>query len=152
MEKQLVVFKVEDEFYASDISVVDSIIKMPEITKLPHTPYFVEGVTNLRGTVIPIIDLRKRFGLSEAEIAKETRIIVVDMDNLVTGMIVDAVTEVLRIQDAIIQPLSPLVYTPASQFMSGVAKLEEKLIVLLDFKKVLSQGEQISLQEFTESL
>ena len=99
MEHQLVVFELGKEHYAVDISAVESIIKMQAITVVPHTPAFVEGVTNLRGSVLPVIDLRKRFGLAMDEISKKSRIVVIALGKTKVGMIVDAVSEVLRVPD-----------------------------------------------------
>ncbi|HEX2979673.1 MAG TPA: chemotaxis protein CheW, partial [Anaerolineaceae bacterium] len=85
MEHQLVVFELANEHYAFDIATIDGIIKLQQITKLPHTPAFVEGVTNLRGTVVPVIDLRKRFGLAQAPASRETRIVVAYIDDTKVG-------------------------------------------------------------------
>jgi purine-binding chemotaxis protein CheW len=94
MENQIVVFEIGSEDFGVEISSVESIIKMQPVTRLPHTPEFVEGVTNLRGKVLPVIDLRKRFGLPPKEADKNSRIIVVSLGETETGMIVDAVSEV----------------------------------------------------------
>ncbi len=92
MESQLVVFDLVDEHYGVDIAVVDGIVKMQAITAVPRAPSFVEGITNLRGEVLPVIDLRKRFGLPLGETTKETRIVNVEMDGVKVGMVVDAVS------------------------------------------------------------
>jgi chemotaxis signal transduction protein len=97
MENQLIAFDLANEHYGVDIGAVESIIKLQPITAVPHAPGFVEGITNLRGMVLPVIDLCKRFGLSVEEVTKETRIVVVEMDSMQVGMVVDAVTEVLRV-------------------------------------------------------
>lgn len=150
MENQLVVFKLANEYYGVDIALVESIIKMQTLVAVPHAPDFVEGVTNLRGVVLSVVDLRKRFGLPEIETSKDTRIIVVEINNLTVGMIVDAVTEVLRLQEESIQPPPPLMVTAASAFITGIAKIDERLVILLDLKKVLSLEEttQLSSAEF----
>ena len=96
-ELQLVIFDLAAETYGVDIGSVREIIRMQETTKVPRTPDFVEGVINLRGKVIPVIDLRKRFGFKRAEATKDTRIVVVDIDGNDIGVVVDAVTEVLRL-------------------------------------------------------
>lgn len=142
MEHQLVVFELSNEHYGVNISAVESIIKMQTITVVPHAPSFVEGVTNLRGTVLPVIDLRKRFGLALTEHGKETRIVVVDIDGVKVGMIVDGVSEVLSVSDDQIEPPSPIVTTVDSAFIRGIAKLEERLIIMLDLAKVLSVTEK----------
>ena len=96
MEQQLVVFELANEFYGINIAVVESIIKMQAITQLPQTPDYVKGVTNLRGSVLPVIDLRIRFALEAQEDTRQTRIIIVTMGNIKVGVVVDGVSEVLR--------------------------------------------------------
>src|SRR5512141_1197529 len=99
MEHQLVVFELASEFYGIDIAVVESIIKMQAITQLPQTPAYVKGVTNLRGSVLPVIDLRTRFALETKEDTRQTRIIIVTMGDIKVGVVVDGVSEVLRVSD-----------------------------------------------------
>ncbi|MEW5958862.1 MAG: chemotaxis protein CheW [Chloroflexota bacterium] len=151
MENQLVVFKLANEHYGVDIAAVESIIKMQGITAVPRAPEFVEGVTNLRGTVLPVIDLRKRFGLPLEDHTKDTRIIVIEMSGSIVGMIVDAVTEVLRVSPEAIEPPSPLVTTVDSAFITGIAKVEGRLIILLDLSKVFSVYEGAALQNFHQA-
>jgi len=152
MEQQLVIFELADEQYGLDIASVESIIKIQGITAVPQAPAFVEGVTNLRGVVLPVIDLRKRFGLANIDKSKETRIVVVEMGDTTVGMVVDAVTEVLRISSDSIEPPSPLVTTVDSTFITGIAKVEERLIIMLDLGKVLSVQEQGQLQAVKEAV
>jgi purine-binding chemotaxis protein CheW len=146
MENQLVVFDLANEHYGVDIAAVDGIVKMQQITAVPHAPSFVEGITNLRGEVLPVIDLRKRFGLSQGDATKETRIVHVNVDGVRVGMVVDAVSEVLRVAEEDIEPPSPIVTTVDSGFITGIAKVDERLIILLDLGKVLSTEEQAELQ------
>ena len=138
-EQQLVVFDLSTEAYGIDISAVRSIIRMQEITEVPGTPEFVHGVTNLRGRVIPVVDLRKRFNLVVTEQTKETRIVVVDISGQDIGMIVDAVTEVMRIPTDAVEPPSSVITTMDSDYLLGIAKLEDRLVILLDLGKVLSE-------------
>jgi len=147
MEHQLVVFDLANEHYAVDIAAVEGIIKMQPITVVPHTPAFVEGVTNLRGEVLPVIDLRKRFGLPvDNTRGKDTRIVTVEIDGKKVGMVVDAVSEVLRVPDEAIEPPSPIVTTVDSAFIKGIAKVDERLIILIELSKVLSNEEQAGLR------
>ena len=146
MEHQLVVFELGKEHYGVDISAVESIIKMQPITVVPHTPSFVEGVTNLRGSVLPVIDLRKRFGLSLDDISKHSRIVVIALGKTKVGMIVDAVSEVLSVAEDAIEPPPPMVTSVDTTFIIGIAKIESKLVILLDLSKVLSLHEVGSLQ------
>ncbi|MEE8391310.1 MAG: chemotaxis protein CheW [Anaerolineae bacterium] len=161
MEKQLVVFTLSNEDYGVDIAAVEGIIKMQAITAVPHAPSFVEGITNLRGKVLPVIDLRKRFGLAQADTTKETRIVHVEIDGTRVGMVVDAVTEVMRVSDENIEPPSPLITTAGGDaaglaagrnvFITGIAKVDERLIILLDLAQVFSSEEQVELQTIQQA-
>ncbi len=152
MENQLVVFDLADEHYGVDIGAVESIIKMQPITGVPHTPVFVEGVTNLRGAVLPVIDLRKRFGLPAREATKDTRIVVVEMNGETVGMVVDAVSEVLSVPDEDVEPPPSLVSTVESVFIIGIAKSDERLVILVDLSQVLNVEEHASLQALQQTL
>ena len=145
MENQLVVFDLAREHYGVDIAAVEGIIKMQAITVVPQAPAFVEGVTNLRGKVLPVVDLRRRFGLPAADATKETRIVVVEMNGVTVGIVVDGVSEVLRVEPEAIEPPSPIVTTIDSAFIRGIAKVDQRLIILLDLAKILSLGEQTTL-------
>jgi len=136
-EKQLVVFDLADETYGVDIGSVREIIRIQEITKVPRTPDYVEGVINLRGKVIPVIDLRKKFGFEKAEVTKDTRIVVVDINGADIGVVVDAVTEVLRLSSDAVEPPTGVITTAESDYLLGIAKLESRLIILLDLQKAL---------------
>ncbi|NMC11679.1 MAG: chemotaxis protein CheW [Chloroflexi bacterium] len=145
MEHQLVVFELANEHYGVDIAMVEGIIKMQQITAVPHAPSYVEGVTNLRGAVLPVIDLRKRFNLPPEDTTKNSRIIHIAIDNVKVGMIVDAVSEVLRVPEEAIEPTPPIVTTVDSAFITGIAKIDNRLVILLDLGKVLSINEQEKL-------
>lgn len=146
MSAQLVVFIVAKEYYGLDIAVVKEVITLRPITAIPRTPAFVEGVTNLRGKVLPVIDLRKRFGLPIGEVTKHSRIVVVEINDTMVGMLVDAVSKVLTVPEGAIEPPSPLVTTVDSAFITGIAKVDDLLIILLDVEKVLSPEEKVQLQ------
>jgi purine-binding chemotaxis protein CheW len=146
MERQLVIFSLAEELYGVDIAAVEGIIKMQAITAVPHAPPFVEGVTNLRGKVLPVIDLRKRFGLNASQTTRDSRIVTVEVAGLKVGMVVDGVSEVLRVPEDAIVPPSPLVTTVDSAFITGIAKVADRLIILLDLGKVMSVEEQALLQ------
>ncbi|MEF3697216.1 chemotaxis protein CheW [Desulfolutivibrio sp.] len=139
---QLVTFSIGEEEFGVDILKVQEIIRMMEITKVPRAPDFVEGVINLRGKVIPIIDLRKRFGLSTREHDKHTRIIVIEINNMIVGFVVDSVSEVLRIPSNTVEPPPPVVSGLESEYISGVGKLEDRLLILLDLDRLLSGEER----------
>lgn len=136
-ELQLVSFNIGTEEFGVDILKVQEINRMVDITKVPQAPGYVEGVINLRGKVIPIIDLRKRFSLELKEADKNTRIVVVDIGGNILGMIVDSVSEVLRLPANTIEPPPELVTGINSEYISGVAKLEDRLLIFLDLSKVV---------------
>jgi len=139
---QLVSFKLGNEEFGIDILMVQEINRMLEITKVPKSPDFIEGVINLRGRVIPIINLRKKFGLPDKETDKSTRIVVVNLSDKVIGMIVDAVSEVLRLSSNTVEPPPPMVSGVESEYIKGVGKIDDKLLILLDLNKLLSGKEQ----------
>lgn len=140
---QLVSFNLDNEEYGVDVLKVREIIRMPSITRVPNTPHYVEGVINLRGKVIPIINMRRRFGLIEVEYDKQTRIMVMDVEGELMGFIVDAVSEVIRISSSEIQP-SPAVVTSGidQECIAGVINQADRLLVLLDLQKMFSQDER----------
>lgn len=143
---QLVSFNLDAEAFGVDIAVVQEIVRMPEITRVPRAPAFVEGVVNLRGKIIPVVDLRKRFGLKLSEATKGTRIIVVTIGGRTVGMIVDAVSEVLRLDADSIEPTPEMVSSPIdASFLRGIAKLEGRLLILLDLGLVLDAKETEAL-------
>ncbi|MBN2005332.1 MAG: purine-binding chemotaxis protein CheW [Anaerolineae bacterium] len=142
---QAVVFKLADEVYGVDIAAIEQIIELQRITTVPHTPPYIAGLTNLRGTVLPVIDLRKRLELPVKDPTREMRIIVAQIRGARVGMIVDTVTEVLHIPEANVEPPSPLVTTIDSAYIIGIAKLSEEarsreagpLVVLVDLEQIL---------------
>ena len=142
---QLVTFKLGDEEFGVDILKVQEIIRMMPITRVPNAPVFVEGVINLRGKVIPVIDMRKRFGLSPCERDNQTRIEVMDLEGQIVGFVVDAVSEVLRINESTVEPPPAVVAGIGAEYMKGVGKLKDRLLILLDLDKLLSQAEMQSL-------
>ena len=142
---QLVTFSIADEEFGVDILKVQEIIRTMEISKVPRAPDFVEGVINLRGKVIPIIDLRRRFGLAYKAHDKDTRIIVIEITDVIVGFVVDAVSEVLRIPASTVEPPPPVVAGLDSEYISGVGKLENCLLILLDLDKLLSVDDMAML-------
>ena len=142
---QLVGFKIAEEEYAVDILMVQEIIRMMQVTKVPNAPDFVDGVVNLRGRIIPVIDLRSKLGLPKKEVDKDKRIIVVEVSGKTVGFIVDAVTEVLRIPASITEPPPDLITNVNSEFIKAVGKLEDRLLILIDLEKILSSNEKLEL-------
>lgn len=147
---QLVSFRTGEEEFGVDILKVQEIIKMLTITKVPNSPEFVEGVINLRGKVIPVIDLRKRLSLQSKEHDNKTRIVVVDLDGSTFGFIVDEVNEVLRISEKTLEEPPELVSRVNSDFITSVAKLEDRIIILLDLNQLLQKAEKRELAELAE--
>ena len=144
---QLVTFSIGGEEFGVDILKVQEIIRMLDITRVPKATEFVEGVINLRGKVIPIIDLRKRFGLVSKGHDKNTRIIVIDINDMIVGFIVDSVSEVLRIPADTVEPPPPVVAGLDSEYISGVGKLDDRLLIFLDLDRLLSQEERDVLSQ-----
>lgn len=150
-ERQVVLFDLNKEAYGVDISQVREIIRMQEITRVPRVPEFVEGVINLRGKVNPVVDLRARFSMPSTERTDEHGIVVVDVDGQDIGMVVDAVTEVSRTPSDSIEPPSSVITTDDSEYLTGIVKTDDKLIILLDIAKVISESEASALEEIQQS-
>ena len=138
---QLVGFRVDKEEFAVDILQVQEINKMIGITKIPNSPSFVEGVVNLRGRIIPVIDLRTRLHLKRKEPDSKSRIIVVEITGKTLGFIVDEVSEVLRIPESITELPPDMVTNIDSEFITAVAKLEDRLIILINLEKIIKPEE-----------
>lgn len=150
-EMQLVTFNLGKEEFAVPILQIQEINRLTEITRVPKSPDFVEGVINLRGKVIPVIDLRKRFGLPQGELGKYARIIVVNMDSRMLGLIVDSVSEVLRLSEDAIEPPPPVVAGIDSEYIRGLGKMEGRLLILLDLNKILTKEEKRELVEVSKT-
>ena len=140
---QLVGFRLDNEDYAIAITKIQEIILMKPITRIPQVPDFIEGLINLRGSVIPIVNLRKRFGLPPREIDDETRTIVVNVHEKTVGCVVDAVTQVMRINRDQIQSPPLGVMAVNHQYLAGLAKLDDRLMIILDIDK-LFQAEELA--------
>jgi purine-binding chemotaxis protein CheW len=147
---QLVSFKIGNEEFGIEILQVQEINRMMQITKVPNSPDFVEGVVNLRGRIIPVVDLRKRLNLHSPEHDNNTRIIVVDLEGSTLGFVVDEVSEVLRISSSITEPPPPLVAGINSEYITAVGKLEDRLLILLDLKKIFSNEENKLIEQVVQ--
>lgn len=144
-EKQYVIFQLGNETFGLDIAKVWEIINFQNITKVPQAAEFIEGIINLRGKVIPVLDLRKRFALSTNEDSHAIRIIVVEIQGNIMGIMVDGVSEVLRISSEIVEAPPPAITNLDAEYLEGVAKLDDKLIIMLNIEKVLSNQEAAEL-------
>ena len=142
---QLVTFKLGSEEFGVDILKVQEIIRLLPITKVPNAPKFVEGVINLRGKVIPVIDMRRRFGLPPGDRDSHTRIKVMSLQGQVVGFVVDAVSQVLRIPESTVEAPPAVVAGIGSEYMRGVGKLDDRLLILLDLDKLLTEREASAL-------
>jgi purine-binding chemotaxis protein CheW len=149
-EMKAIVFQLKDEEYGVGVHQVRSIERIQEITRVPRTPLFVKGVINLRGIVTPVIDLRSRFDLDEKEHTDETRIIIVNANDLEVGMIVDSANDVIDVPASAVEPAPKVVGGIDAEYLDGVAKLEKRLLILLNLEKVLNPEEIIALRQFKE--
>ena len=140
-ELQIVGFRIGRETFGLPISLVHEIVRPPEITNVPHAPEYVEGVMNLRGRIVPVIDLRRRFGGAAIANSRKNRVLVVDVESRAVGLIVDSASEVLKISDAQIEPPPNVLTDAATSYVTGVAKYQGRLIILVDLKRILQSGE-----------
>jgi len=148
--RQFVSFVVGGEEFGVNILTVQEIIRPVEITRVPHAPDFVEGVINLRGRILPVIDLRSRFGFPDRDQDEDTRIVVVEMGAQTVGFITDSVREVLRVDANTIEPAPDIAVGVDAHYLRGVAKLDERLLILLDLEGILSKEETEALQELED--
>ncbi len=152
MEKdhQVVGFRIGNETYGVRIASVREIVRVPEITSVPNAPEAIEGVINLRGKIIPVMDLRKRFGAKEVVSDKRNRILVVELENKLLGLIVSAASEVLKIPPSEIEAPGTVFAEGESSYVTGVGKLKGRLVILLDIGRLLRQPEFKKLEEAAE--
>lgn len=139
---QIVVFQLDNEYYGADIAVVREVVPLQRVTYVPRTPDYVLGVINLRGRVIPVIDLRRRLGLPMRAVTKATRIAIGEVDGDQVGMVVDSVEEVARVPAEAVEPPSSLLSQIDREHVLGVAKLKDRLITLLDLRRILVREER----------
>jgi purine-binding chemotaxis protein CheW len=152
MEKELQVvgFRIGDETFGVRIGSVREIVRVPEITTVPNAQDTIEGVINLRGKIIPVIDLRKRFGQTQIVTDKKNRILVVELDGKLVGLIVNSASEVLKIPPSEIESPGSVFADNESSYVTGVGKLKGRLIILLDISKLLHRPEFKKLEEAAE--
>lgn len=143
----LVTFSLLGEVFGLPILDVREIIRMTDITPVPQAPGFVEGVINLRGQILPVVDLRKRFGIQAREVDESTRVIVVELTNSAVGLIVDSVSEVLRIPaDVVAPPPSLVAGSIGSEYIKGIGHYDERMIILIEMRKVFNEEEMGALE------
>jgi len=146
-EIKFVIFRLGDEEFGAPIQQVHEILRMVEITRVPRAPQFIEGVINLRGKVMPVLDLRQRFELPQNTPIGQQRIMEVEIENQVLGMIVDSVTEVISVPVDAIETPPPMIADIGGEYLNGIAKLHDRIIILLNFDKVLSQQETQQIEQ-----
>lgn len=140
-EMQLVVFSLNDELCGADTSQIQEIVKYQDVTKVPRMPKFVDGIINLRGRVIPIINLNKRFELGETEITKKTKIIITKIDNSYIGFVVNDVSEIIKLSENEIETPPEIIQKDGSEYLRGVGKKEDKLISILNLNSIMTNVE-----------
>lgn len=141
-EIQLVAFKLGREEYGISILQVQEIKRMTDITRVPHTPAYIRGVMNLRGSILPVLDLKKRLGLKSNEFTEDTRIVIVKVAELSVGLIVDAVSEVLAIEQTSIEYTQSVVSGVAANYLDGVGKLDNRLLILLNLAAIIGTNQE----------
>jgi purine-binding chemotaxis protein CheW len=150
-ELHIVGFRVGRETFGVPIGLVHEIVRVPEITAVPDSPGYVEGVINLRGKIVSVVDLRKRFGEKEITSHKRNRILVTEVEGKMVGLIVDAASEVLKIPDSEVE-LPPSVFEEGElNYVTGVGKLQGRLVILIDLSKILQKGELRRLGEMAQT-
>ncbi|MHB9154424.1 MAG: chemotaxis protein CheW [Endomicrobiales bacterium] len=145
--QQLVVFNLADEEYGVTIIQIQEIIRQPEIARIPGMPAFIEGVINLRGKIIPVIDLRKRFALDEKVATDKTRVVVADAGGQTIGLVVDSVSEVVNLSLDQIEAIPPTIASVDAEYLSGVGKLDKRMVILLDLSKLLNDLERVAVEQ-----
>jgi purine-binding chemotaxis protein CheW len=148
----LVTFRVGTELFGVPISAVQEIVRVPAISRIPQSPEFVEGVINLRGRIITVIDMRKRLGQAPVELdndvnARKARILVVEAEGRLVGVIVDEVAEVLRLSEDQTEPAPPMVAGLSNQYIRGVGKLKDDLLILIEIEKILTVEQLEAIDE-----
>ncbi len=137
-KKQYIIFRTDCDEYGADISKVNIIERYMNITRVPTTPPYIKGVINLRGDIIPVMDLRTRFGLKEKEAEDDTRIIIFNINKVILGVIVDAVVEVVQMEEVQIESVTGIVDEKNLDYISGVAKIGQRLITFINVEKLIS--------------
>jgi purine-binding chemotaxis protein CheW len=150
--KQLISFTIGTEEYGLDLLRVKEVIRVRQITWLPRAPHCVKGIINLRGDVIPLVDLRDRFGLPPIQETAMTRVIVVEVAGRSVGVVVDSASQVVRVPAGQFDPAPPVMGTATGEFITGVGKIGEKLIILIDVDKVFSVEDMNQISNSLERL
>jgi len=149
---QLVGFRIGKETFGVPIHLVHEIVRLPEITAVPDAPEYIEGVINLRGKIVSIVDLRKRFGETRIEASRKNRILVAEIETKMVGLIVDAASEVIRLPESEIEAPPQVFADSELKYVTGVGKLNGRLVILIDLTKILQKGELRRLGELAPTV
>jgi purine-binding chemotaxis protein CheW len=144
-ELQLVVFRLDNEEYGINIMQVQEISPYQKLTKVPNSPAFVDGIVNLRGDVIPVVSLKKKFNLIESQVTELTRLIVINNGNRRTGFVVDDASEVITISDKDVEEAPPMIVGADRKYIQGVGKIDKRILIILDLHKLLTEEEKNQL-------
>lgn len=148
---QIVGFRVGNETFGVPIQSVHEIVRMMDITSVPDAPVYIEGVINLRGKIIPVVDLRKRFGETEIKASKKNRILVAEIGTKMVGLVVDAASEVLKLPPSDIDPPPNVFEDGELNYVTGVGKLNGRLVILVELSKIMQRGELRRLSDLVDS-
>lgn len=143
---QLVGFRNGDEFFGVPISKVREIVRVPEITPVPDMPDFLKGVINLRGRIVAVVDMSKRLGTSGAGARKTNRVLILELGGSLTGLIVDSVSEIVKIEEDAIEPPPEMISSIGAEYVTGVGKLRDRLFVLLEIEKLMRPEEMLRIR------
>ena len=149
---QLVGFRIGKETFGVPINLVHEIVRLPEITAVPDAPEYIEGVINLRGKIVSIVDLRKRFGETHIEASRKNRILVAEIERKMVGLIVDAASEVIRLAEGEIEAPPEIFQESDVKYVTGVGKLHGRLVILIDLNKILQKGELRRLADMAPAI
>lgn len=141
-EKQFVIFKLGEQKYCVDIMYVGGITEYKGATKVPEAPYFVEGVINLRGSIIPIINLKRRFSIPETRLAEDCRVVLYNLEGTDVGFLVDEANQVIKIDSEDIDPTPDILKGEDKEYIDGVGKVGQEIVIVLDLAKILTEGER----------
>ena len=150
--RQFVIFNVNNEDFGIEISQVSSIEKPLEIYKVPNTPHFIEGLINLRGKVYTVFNLRKKFNLPFTGMDENSKIVIVNVNSTMAGFIVDEVKEILKVEDETIEETPSSLSGINRRYLTGIAKVGEKIILLLDLSKILTSEEELAVEKFQDAI
>ena len=141
-EKQFVIFKLGEQKYCVDIMYVGGITEYKGATKVPEAPYFVEGVINLRGSIIPIVNLKKRFGIPETRLAEDCRVVLFNLEGTDVGFLVDEANQVIKIDSEDIDPTPDILKGEDKEYIDGVGKVGQEIVIVLNLAKILTETER----------